>query len=162
MAGTWIEEAKKVMKETDKPLHYKKELMPKVTGLGAVLEYGVWFEDINEGRISENLKERLNRSIKEEDEEYEYIDVPLISKDAILKKDKIDSHECNCWRIIDKEEYRLYIPKNKDEVRLENLDKARFVHNSIKPEKDIKKDMPDKAKEIEPGTFKIEKKSNMN
>ena len=155
MAGTWIEEATIVLKETDKPLHYKKELMPKVTGLGAVLEYGDWWNDINEGKVSENLKERLNKAIKLGDEEYEYVDVPLISKDAILKKDKIDSDECNCWRIIDEGEYRLYRPGSGDEIRLENLDKAKLLHNSIKPEKAIKKNIPDKAKEIEPGNFKM-------
>ena len=108
------------------------------------------------------LLSQLYKAIKDKDGKYEYVEVPLISKDAIVKEDKIDSDEDKCWRIIDKEEYRLYIPKYKDEVRLENLNKARYVHNSIRPEKAIKKKISENAREIDPGKFTMEVESDVD
>ncbi len=48
MTGTWVEETARVLKETDRPLHYKKEIMPKVTGLGVTLNLEDWWENLEE------------------------------------------------------------------------------------------------------------------
>ncbi|MGM0406189.1 MAG: hypothetical protein ACQEQM_08620 [Thermoplasmatota archaeon] len=156
MTGTWVEETAKILKKTDRPLHYKKEIMPKATGLGATLDIEDWWEYLDEGKISQELRERLNKAIDEDDGRYDYVDIPYISEDAQIEEDKIDSDQDRCWKIIDDEEYRLYIPKNKEEIRLENLDKVGFVHNTLEPEKSIKREMPEKVEKVSSKEYKWE------
>lgn len=159
MAGTWIEEAGKLLKESDRPLHHEKEIMPKITGLGAVLELEDWWDNLEEGKIDQDLLEKFNEAIKADDGRYDYVDIPLISKEARIEKDNIDSDENRCWRIIDKVEYRLYRPKDRDEIRLENLDKAKFVHNSRTPERSIKRNLPEDVQKVNNGEYHLKTNS---